>query len=245
MLKAAYRKTIINDELFYKFFEDNISEDTNDLKSVCYWFENALFDYLKNKYSYGCYIDNLRYNIYEYPDKCIEMGLPILKKKVFSMNYDRNRVLSSIKLIRDNFNYSVDELLKEIGKEYRITITKEEVDNYKMPDNIIAEEYPVSKADINNVMLMCKKCQNLYIYGLGNYAYYLFNKLNKCTDIKGFIVSDDQYKDETVFMGKSVYALGEIVDKEKKDVLIGLNRINTNQVKDKLLDFNNIICLWN
>ena len=114
-----------------------------------------------------------------------------------------------------------------------------------MPDNIIAEEYPVSKADINNVMLMCKKCQNLYIYGLGNYAYYLFNKLNKCTDIKGFIVSDDQYKDETVFMGKSVYTLGEIVDKEKTDVLIGLNRINTNQVKDKLLDFNNIICLWN
>lgn len=240
----VYEKKILNDKGFYKFFEDNINEYTNSWQSVCYWFEYSLFEYLQKTYKYDCFINDLNYDIYENSDICLEEGLPILKKKVFSMYYNDYKIKTTLKLINKLYGYSLDNMLYEVYDEFGVNIKIKDIDNCLIPKKIVAEKYAMSKKSKEDMFLFCKKSCNLYIYGTGVYGLYVFNNINKNYKIRGFLVSDIEHRKELALMDKDVFILDDIKDRENSDVIIALNKKNTDKIRNKLLGFRNVFNLW-
>lgn len=241
----VYKKNILNDNGFYNFFEKNIDEKTNRFSSVCYWFENALFEYLiENNYSYGSYIDDLKYNIYEFPDKCIEKGLPILKKKVFLNAKNKDRVFLALEIIKKKYGYCIEEILNEIETEYNICFDINIKESVDVKYCIDAKEYAISVLGINDIINICKNLKNIYIYGVGNYAYYIYYKIKDNINIKGFIVSDDTQTNDKIFIDKPIVILNEVNDKKNSNVIIGFGKKNSEIVNGKLYEFNYVINIW-
>lgn len=77
----VFNKRILMDEEFWRYWKFKINATSEEIREVCYWFENGLFKMLSSKYKYGSYIKDLTYDIYKSPQKCLQMGLPIIKKK--------------------------------------------------------------------------------------------------------------------------------------------------------------------
>lgn len=242
---VVYRKKILNDKYFYDFFQDKIDENTIDYHKVCTWFENIFFEFLVSKgYTYECYVNNLRYNIYEYPQKGLERGLPVLKKKVFGIAYKKECAMEALKYIKDEYDYPIEGILSEIANEYGLHMTKEEVDSYKISEEACPVDYPVSVKKWEQIEAFCSKSDNLYFYGTGLYANIIHNRIKNQSEVKGFVVTDNINKRSDMFEDKCVYTLSELKNKNHIDILVAMNKSNTDAVKSKLNCFRSVFDLW-
>ncbi len=241
----VYRKKILKDKFFYSFFQDKIDENTTDYDEVCSWFENIFFEFLISKgYTYDCYVNNLRYKIYEYPQKCLESGLPVLKKKVFGIAYKKECAMEALKYIKYKYDYPIDGILSEIENEYGLHMTKGEVESYKISEDACPVEYPVAEKNWEQIEAFCSKSDNLYFYGTGYYANTVYNRIKNQSEVKGFVVTDSINKRSEMFEDKRVYTLGELKNKNHIDILVAMSKPNTDAVKGRLSGFRNVFDLW-
>lgn len=241
----VYRKKILKDKFFYSFFQDKIDENTTDYDEVCSWFENIFFEFLISKgYTYDCYVNNLRYKIYEYPQKCLERGLPVLKKKVFGIAYKKECAMQALKYIKYKYDYPIDGILSEIENEYGLHMTEEEVESCKISEEDCPVEYPVSVKNWEQIEAFCSKSDNLYFYGTGYYANTVYNRIKNQSEVKGFVVTDSINKRSEMFEDKRVYTLGELKNKNHIDILVAMSKPNTDAVKGRLSGFRNVFDLW-
>lgn len=241
----VYNKKILNDKEFYSFFKEKIDENTTDHDKVCYWFENEFFEFLVSKgYSYGGYVNDIKYNIYKYPVKCMEKGLPILKKKIFGIDYKKQNAAAALKYIKYKYDYPIDGILSEIENEYGLHMTEEEVESCKISDEDCPVEYPVSVKNWEQIEAFCIKSDNLYFYGTGYYANTVYNRIKNQSEVKGFVVTDSINKRSETFEDKRVYTLGELKNKNHIDILVAMSKPNTDAVKGRLSGFRNVFDLW-
>ena len=238
----VFEKSIIIDNDFFNFFKEKINEKCNDWASTCYWFENALYNFLNSKYKHECYSGCVKYSVYENPDKCILEGLPILKKKVFSKYYDRDKIFSSLKIVKQKYQFSLQNMVDEVMCEYGININLEEIDEYIFPNEVCVETYPQSSVDIIHMDIPSDK--KIYIYGTGVYAYALFYKMISNYCIQGFIVSEEKYRNELCFLDKPVYLLDEIEDKRNAYVIVAASKRISDILIENLYGFEHIFTLW-
>lgn len=238
----VFNKRILQDEDFWEYWDNKINSLWTEFYKVCYWFENGLFNKLALKYSYGAYVEKLGVDIYQNSDKCLYLGLPILKKKIFKRKpIDKTNILCSLKMIKEKYNYEIDYILEEIKEEYDINITKTEINNFLIPSNLKIHKYPVCKKTIREIQAFAHKKKDIYIYGTGNYAYYVYQEIFTCCNIKGFIVSDQEHRTTPNFCGHKVFILNEI---KNVNIIIGLSYDNTLKVIDLLKNNENILNLW-
>lgn len=242
---VVYRKKILNDKYFYDFFEDKIDENTTDYNKVCTWFENIFFESLLAKgYTYESYINNLRYNIYGYPQKGLERGLPVLKKKVFRIAYKMEYVMVALKYIKYKYDYPIDGILSEIQNEYNLHMTEEEIDNCKLSDDDCPVEYYVTAKNWEQIEAFCCNSDNLYFYGTGTYANIVYNKIKNQSAVRAFVVTDNFNKRSDMFEDKHIYTLEELKDKKDIDILVAMSKPNTDSIRARLNGFRSVFDLW-
>ena len=162
----VFNKRILMDEEFWKYWELKINATSKEIREVCFWFENGLFKMLSSKYKYGSYIKDLTYDIYKSPQKCLQMGLPIIKKKVFRKEmFNKEKILSCLKMILQSYDYSVDDILNEVQGEYGVEVSLAEIDNYNLLQDISSENYPVGSKSVEDLLNYVQSKQSVSIFG--------------------------------------------------------------------------------
>ena len=103
------KKIIINKNLF-KYFKDNINENTLNINEVYCQFEIGLFDYLVRVcgYKYAIYCDECYLDVYgESYFYLKKYHLPVVKKKTFGI-YDSQNWLCTLSFIKYETNYDIE-----------------------------------------------------------------------------------------------------------------------------------------
>ncbi len=239
----VFNKKVLNDEEFYRYFRKNIDESTTNYFEVCYFFEFGFFDFLVSRgYIYDSFIPKLEYSMYQYPIKVMEMGLPILKKKIFSGKCKKSHMVHALQYVNEKYNYDLKDIFEEIENEYDTGINIEYLEECEFEEE--ATKIFVSTKTWEEIKEFVNNSSNLYLYGTGFYAYVIYQRINS-EKVQGFIVSEDVNYERT-FFGKKVFICSEMAgtDKEQIDLLLALSCQNTNEVKDNLVDFRNVFDLW-
>lgn len=241
----VFRKTLIESEVVYDYFEECINEKCTDLQEIIASYEKGLFKHLIEK-GFKCanYIECNNLNMYKYGNTLVsEYGFPFLKKKCFSSRHNENinSAIDALAWIKKNTTYDISMILENVRRVYGVVIDRDKIESNR--------DYSVSKTEaltfkINKELLeeFIKKEDEIYIYGCGKYAkemYFLYLRTTK--KLKGFVVSDNQEIEERDFYGYPIVKISQL--EADKALIVALNDKNTEEVR-KYITQKNVIFLF-
>lgn len=227
-----------------EYFRSNIDPLENDVAEVYGKFERGLFLYLIEKqYSYGAYCNTELCCIYESPDICLERyGLPVLKKKAFSEQFDLQASINAVRYLRHSTNYDIDHISQCVQRLYGLRIGQETMSEYIPPSMEKAVHLEFSRFS-RDELDACIDGRDFYIYGTGLCGRSLYyTHLHKNKGLKGFIVSDSERIEKSLICGFPVFHYGEI-DKHSL-VVLGVGKKLTEFLKPRLDKKTEYIELW-
>lgn len=168
--------------------------------------------------------DNCNYDLYKCSYAYLkEFKFPILKKKVFDLLYSSmNNAMCSLSYVKNNTNYDIELILKNIERGYGIAIKADDiksVDSYNQPkvSTLITQ---VNSADQVEDFI---RDEEFYIYGAGTYAcntYWRFGRGNN--RFLGFIVSDNSKDADKQLFDKPVKKFSDVDNIYSKKVILGM-----------------------
>lgn len=249
----VFNKSIIQDDKFLEYWEQNIDEYTCCLEDVYAQFETGLFYYLTQieKRKYSVYVPENNCNIYTSVSVSIKKyGIPLIKKKVLKKYVDnRDDVMDSIKYLYDANSYPIENIIDYIKRFCDVKITKEYISNYAVhKSNIKEKTYIEVETTTEEVKKRIDESKGFYIYGCGVWARKIYwNLCRNKNNFKGFLISDKKNFGHKELYGFGVTQIDEIDIKRDTDIVLGVNKANAIKiVEEKLMrkDKNNIISLF-
>lgn len=245
----VFRDRIVKSDLLIDFFNNNIDESTRDIHHVYCQFENGIYDYMvrQNDMKSAQYVeDNCNYDLYKCSYAYLqEFKFPILKKKVFDLMYSSlNNAMCSLSYIKNNTNYDIELILKNIERVYGIAIKADDiksVDSYNQPkvSTLITQ---VNSADQVEDFI---RGEEFYIYGAGTYAcntYWRFGRGNN--KFLGFIVSDNSKDADTLIFGKPVKKFSDVDNIYSKKVILGMKTEFALEVLKRFADTSKVMRIF-
>lgn len=245
----VYRKCILSDERFYKYWIENIDEKCANIREVYGAFELGLFFKLcELGYRYDVYADKDACHIMKSPDwAVIKYKVPFIKKKVFAPEYysweNVYKVLSYISTTRI---FDISLISKNVYRKYG---WKLEWNTLEQAGNMYSKEYMTypSNRSVKDIIALRQMCdawgeKKVYIYGAGDVAAKIYFLLRKnIGNFGGFVVSK---QDNQRFLFEY-----PVVEYKKGDlngdcVIVGLNPQNSDEVRGILPETENIVYIW-
>lgn len=237
----VFNKSIIQDDNFFEYWEQNINEYTYCLEDVYAQFETGLFYYLTKveKRKYSVYVPENNCNIYTSVSVSIKKyGIPLIKKKVFKKHMDNmDDLMDSIKYLYDKNCYPIDNIIDCIQRFCGVIITKELIRDYVVDVSNI-KEYPYIELETTTeeVKKRIDESKKFYIYGCGVWARKIYWNLCRENDnFKGFLLSDIEnfgYKD---LYGFEVKQIDKTDINQGTDIVLGVNKANAVDIVNKYL----------
>ena len=236
----VFRSRCLQNGDLYRFFEEEIDEQTEDIKNVLFRFERGIYAWFRKRgYRDGAYRKQ-HYHVFVCPDgSVLEDGLPILKRKAFSPQYyDEKRMACVLSCISKQSEYPVELILNDIRDGWDICLSGE-----------LLKEQSQVRPPLIPVLSEVKSLEELYgfvekgpvyIWGTGAYG----EKLVQFIDddrILGFISSEGR---ETLFHGKNVYLPELVPDAESARVVLAMGQKNTASVLETVSGFGEVYSLW-
>ena len=244
----VFKGKIISEHNFINYLKNNINVHTNNINEIYADFEVGLFSFLISKgYSYGSYSKGNPYNIYKYHNISIkDYSLPILKRKAFSPeHFNLLNVLDTLSYLNLNKCYDIKLILSNIKKVYNLDITKQDIKNFTPNINNNSVKYDIAKICDDDIKKIISTRKSLYIYGLGVFSSQISKKIDIYKGIiTGYIVSDNQLNVPEYKNGIKVYKISEVVNTSNMVIIVALNKRHTQEVKEFLKGFDEVIFLW-
>lgn len=178
-------------------------------------------------------------DIYGAPDHAIkDLGLPMLKKKAFSEEYDnRENVREALRLIAEEGSYPIKHILEYVkrtyGKDCRLDLGS------PVPTALsVFPRHPTTREDIIG---FCRKHKKIYVYGNGYMSVLFLERFGRYMDeFGGYIVSDEYYTGSS-WNGERVHPVSAMAD--DIPIIVALMEKSTRQIKDKLFHRQNVLFL--
>lgn len=235
----VFRKCLLENEFLYRFFENEINEETYDIRETIAVFEKGLYKKLTERgYKPAAYIGNNNLNMYMCGNVLLrKYGFPFLKKKCFDVKYNDNcfSAVDALRWIDAHTAYDTELILENIKRLYGFPYTAADM----LPeDNRITygPVFAINAEDLNNFV---DKADKLFMYGCGAYAkeiYHLYVK--KSGKLKGFAVSDNQRYNITDLYGYPIYKISELGT--DVPMIVAMSKKNTEEVRTHLRQANAI-----
>jgi len=225
----VFRKTLLESDFIYCFFEQNIFGQNLDLREVIAIYEKGLYKRLiQNGFKPAWYIEVNNLNVYQCSSQLIEKyHFPMMKRKCFDRRYNDAYagVVDSLHWISDNTEYTVEMILENAERLYGFDNTRD-CDSGQEETAVYGSQFAINAGQLEEFI---NKEQNIYIYGAGNYAKEIYHLYVKDSGkLKGFVVSDDQ-KSEATLYGYPVIKISDLGAEEP--LIVALSKKNTEQVR--------------
>ena len=246
----VFNKSIIQEDKFFKYWQDNIDEHTHCLEDVYAQFETGLSYYLTQleKKIYSVYVPENNCNIYTSVSTSIKKyGIPLIKKKALrNFNTSRDDIIDAIQYIHETNCYPVENIIDCIKQPDRGQV--EDAVEKAMKDNIKDNPFIELETTTEDVKKSIDKSKGFYIYGCGVWARKIY--WNLCRDnsnFKGFLISDIEKFGHKQLYGFEVMQIDKANINKDTDIVLGVNKANAiDIVKKKIInmDSKNIISLF-
>lgn len=167
----VFKKNIINDNEFYRYWKDNIDEYENILEKIYWTFERGLYRKLKKLgYKSDVYIhEDGNHNIDERCSSYFGLlkGQIFIKKKIFDDRYySKDNVYMSLKFIEKNYCYPISLTYEVAKRKYNKIIN---INEFDLKHVCVYNPHLIwSDTDLINLL---KRTDNIYLYGAGIWAY--------------------------------------------------------------------------
>lgn len=237
----AFNKSIIQDDKFFKYWQDNIDEHTHCLEDVYAQFETGLFYYLTQteKKKYSVYVPENNCNIYTSVSISIKKyGIPLIKKKVLKKYTDnQDDIMDSLKYLCDMHCYPVENIIDYIQRFCDVRITKEQIAEYVV-DKVYIKDNPYVELETTteDMKKSIDESEGFYIYGCGVWARKIY--WNLCRDnsnFKGFLISDIEKFGHKQLYGFDVMQIDKVNIDKDADIVLGVNKANAIDITKKYL----------
>lgn len=237
----VFNKSIIQDDKFLEYWEQNIDGHTCCLEDVYAQFETGLFYYLTQieKRKYSVYVPENNCNIYTSVSVSIKKyGIPLIKKKVLKKYVDnRDDVIDSIKYLYDTNSYPIENIIDYIKRFCGVIITKELIRDYVVDESNI-KEYPYIELETTTeeVKKRIDESKEFYIYGCGVWARKIYWNLCRNNDkFKGFLLTDIEKFGYKELYGFEVKQIDKVDINQDTDIVLGVNKENAVDIVSKYL----------
>lgn len=237
----VFNKSIIQEDKFFKYWQDNIDEHTHCLEDVYAQFETGLFYYLTQleKKKYSVYVPENNCNIYTSVSVSIKKyGIPLIKKKALrNFNTSWDDIIDAIQYIHETNCYPVENIIDYIQRFCDVRITKEQIFEYVVDkDNIKDNPYIELETTTEDVKKSIDKSKGFYIYGCGVWARKIY--WNLCRDnsnFKGFLISDINKLGYKKLYGFDIIQIDKVDINEEFDIVLGVNKKNSIEIVNQFL----------
>lgn len=178
-------------------------------------------------------------DIYGAPDHAIkDLGLPMLKKKAFSEEYDnRENVGEALRLIAEEGSYPVRHILEYAKRAYG----KECQWNPGSSVTTALSVFPGNYTRREEVIQFCRKHKKIYVYGNGYMSVLFLERFGRYMDEFGGYIISDEYYTGTARNDEKVHPLSAMA--EDMPIIVALMEESTRQVADKLCGRQNVLFL--
>ncbi len=238
----VFRKTVLEDDFLYRFFETEINEQSCDIREIIAIFEKGLYkELIERGYKSAAYIENNNLDMYMCGNILLKKyGFPFLKKKCFDERYNDNfySVLDALQWITDHTSYDIALILENAKRLFGFRYTVMD----RLPEDNRIAYGPVFDTDYKKLNAFIDKADKLFIYGCGAYAkeiYHLYVK--KSGKLKGFVVSDDKKDAITDLYGFPVLKISDL--KADVPIIVAMSKKNTEEIRSDL-EQKNVIFLF-
>lgn len=178
-------------------------------------------------------------DIYGAPDCAIEkLGLPLIKKKVFSGQFCRyENAQNALRIIAETKNYPVKYILEYVKRVYK----KEYRTDINVPLPTAAFTFKRNCTGREEVIEFCRKHEVIYVYGNGYMSALFMARFKRYMSVfGGYIVSDEYYTSDS-WKGEKVYPLAKV--EKDTPIIVALMEESAKQVAEKLCDRKNVLFL--
>lgn len=228
----VFRDQIIQDNDFYRYWEENIDENTQELEEVYAKFEAGLFWYLteEKKKSSSSYVSPNNCDIYVSIGRCIrQYKIPLIKKKALKNSQNKDNIMDALQYLYSEGIYPVEYIISYADRVYGVKISEEEVKNYTVDEEKIKEKtYIDAEITTEEFKRRLALSEGFYIYGTGIWARKIY--WNLCRDnknFKGFIVSDLKKLKTDRLYGYKILQFDKVNINKGFDIVLGVNKANT------------------
>ncbi|MCM1154898.1 MAG: hypothetical protein NC392_05990 [Roseburia sp.] len=234
----VFRKSVMADVFDFYVQLDTDNMHRNDVVRIA---EMGLFHFLNaQKYDFTCYSDIDNYDMYQSPNYCTKQcGIPLMKKRCFDpIKYQKDNCIDLLKYISEHYDYDINLILDTVKRKYGIIY---DID-YEFSRDLHVEEIkiPGSLNTLEEIINFARCGKEVYIYGTGMHGKLIYERIEKCVNISGFVVSDDQYKDQFMY-DKKIYKYSEICFKDCK-IIVAIKEAN--EIKNQLGCRENVLYLF-
>ena len=249
----VFNKSIIDDDSFFNYWNDNIDECTCSLEDVYAQFETGLFYYLTQIEKKRCsvYVPKNNCNIYKSVSVSIKKyRIPLIKKKALkNFNTNRDDIMWALQYIYETKCYPIENIIGYIQRFCNVKITKEEIRDYVVDASNI-EEYPYIELETTTeeVQKRIDESKQFYIYGCGVWARKIYWNLCRDNDkFKGFLLSDIEKFGHKNLYGFEVKQIDKVDINQDTDIVLGVKKANAVDIVSKYLtsiDVERVISLF-
>lgn len=228
----VFRSAIIHSIHFYKYWIENIDENTMEIEDVYGQFETGLFYYLtkEEKRIFASYIFSNNCNFYTSIGVCVKKyGIPLIKKKALrNFNNNIDNIMDALQYLQTNSCYPIQYITDYIDRMCNIQLTDSKIRNYIINQNKVKENpFVLTEITTENFKNRIDNSPGFYIYGCGIWArriYWVFCKDNKY--FKGFIVSDITSLKSNRLYNYTIEQIDKIDLKNSDEIVLGVNKAN-------------------
>jgi hypothetical protein len=220
-----------------------VDVDNMQKSDVVGYFEYGLTIFLKNKgYHYKSLYNTNNIDLYRSPQKALlEMKFPFVKKRCFEPEcYKEDNCIAAIKYINENTSYNIDLILETAYRKYGVYYNLDKV----MQRKLVTSDLYFQGINLTEEKILALNNQplDIYIYGIGNFATFLWEQFHKSVKFVGFVVSDSHYS-VSEYKGLKVYRISEI-DLTKSKVIVAMSSRSAGEIYNKYENNENVIFLF-
>lgn len=236
----VYRRSIIEDNDFYKYWEENIDEYTEELEDVYAKFETGLFWYLTvdKRKRFSSYVPPNNCDIYVSVGQCMrQYKIPLIKKKALKNIRNKDNIMDALQYLLEKQIYPIEIIINYANRVYGVKISEDEIRSYTVDNEKIKEKtYIDAEITTEEFKRRLALSEGFYIYGSGIWARKIY--WNLCRDnknFKGFIVSDLEALKSDNLYGYKILQFDSLNINKDYDIVLGVNKVNTiNIVKNNI-----------
>lgn len=212
----VFRRSAMRDVFNFYIQLDTENMSRNDVVRIA---EIGLFNFLVSRnYKFTYYSDIDNYDMYQSPNYCTKKcSIPLMKKRCFDpVKYKKDNCIDLLKYISEQYDYDINFILDTVKRKYGIVYDldyefrrKLQIEEVRLSDNL---------KTLKEIIDFAQGDKEVYIYGTGMYGKLIYEGISADVFIRGFVVSDNQYKEQFLY-GKKIYKYSEINLEECKIVV--------------------------
>ncbi len=227
----VFKRQIIRDDDFYRYWKENIDEYTDEIEDVYAQFETGLFFYLtdKKRRTFSAYAKKNNCKIYISVGCCVKQyNIPLIKKKALKDTHNKDNIMDALQYLLSEGIYPIEIIINYANRVYGVKISEDEIKSYTVDEKKIKGKTYID-AEITTAEFKKKLdfSKGFYIYGTGIWARRIYwNLCRENKNFKGFIVSDLKELKTDMLYGYKILQFDKLNINTNYDIVLGVNKGN-------------------